>query len=86
MRIGQSLELAPLSHDEKTSLWNQNAAFGPFGEPHVMDRADLARAQFVFRGASTTGRSSARLCSMALIAGSSNAEGPRLAMTGRLIR
>src|SRR5713101_6995361 len=26
VRIGQSLELARLSHDEKTSLWNQNAA------------------------------------------------------------
>jgi hypothetical protein len=56
VRIGQSLELAPLSHDEKTNLWNQNAAFGPFGEPQVMDRGDLARAQFVFRGASTNGR------------------------------
>ena len=56
VRIGQSLELAPLSHDEKTSLWNQNAGFGPFGEPQVMDRGDLARAQFVFRGSSTTGR------------------------------
>ena len=40
MRIGQSLELAALSHDEKTSLWNQNAGFGPFGEPQVMDRGD----------------------------------------------
>jgi hypothetical protein len=56
VRIGQRPELAPLSHDEKTSLWNQNAAFGPFGEPQVMDRGDLARAQFVFRGSSTTGR------------------------------
>jgi hypothetical protein len=56
VRIGKSLELALLSHDEKTSLWNQNAGFGPFGEPQVMDRGDLARAQFVFRGASTTGR------------------------------
>jgi hypothetical protein len=56
VRIGHSLELAPLSHDEKTSLWNQNAGFGPFGEPQEMDRGDLARAQFVFRGASTTGR------------------------------
>ena len=56
VRIGQSLELAPLSHDEKTSLWNQNAGFGPFGEPQVMDRGDLARAQFVLRGSSTTGR------------------------------
>ena len=56
VRIGQSLELAPLSHDEKTSLWNQNAGFGPFGEPQMMDRGDLARAQFVFRGSSTTGR------------------------------
>jgi hypothetical protein len=56
VRIGKSLELAPLSHDEKTSLWNQNAGFGPFGEPQVMDRGDLARAQFVFRGSSTTGR------------------------------
>jgi hypothetical protein len=56
VRIGQSLELAPLSHDEKTSLWNQNAGFGPFGEPQVMDRGDLAQAQFVFRSSSTTGR------------------------------
>jgi Apea-like HEPN len=56
VRIGQSLELAPLRHDEKTSLWNQNAGFGPFGEPQVMDPGDLARAHFVFRGASTTGR------------------------------
>jgi hypothetical protein len=56
VRIGQRLELAPLSHDEKTSLWNQNAGFGPFGEPQVMDRGDLARAQFIFRGSSTTGR------------------------------
>lgn len=56
MRIGQSLELAALSHEEKTSLWNQNAGFGPFGEPQVMDRGDLARAQFVLRGSSTTGR------------------------------
>jgi hypothetical protein len=59
VRIGQSLELAPLSHDQKTSLWNQNAGFGPFGEPQVMDRGDLARAQFAFRGASTTGRDDA---------------------------
>jgi hypothetical protein len=57
VRIGQSLELAPLSHDEKTRLWNQNAAFGPFGEPQVMDRGDLARAHFVLQGASTTARS-----------------------------
>jgi hypothetical protein len=56
VRIGQRLELALLSHDEKTSLWNQNAGFGPFGEPQVMDRGDLARAQFFFRGASTIGR------------------------------
>ena len=56
VRIGKSLELALLSHDEKTSLWNQNAGFGPFGEPQVMDRGDLARAQFVFWGSSTTGR------------------------------
>jgi hypothetical protein len=55
VRIGQSLELAPLSPDDKTS-GNHNAGFGPFGEPQVMDRGDLARAQFIFRGASTTGR------------------------------
>jgi hypothetical protein len=56
VRIGQNLELAPLSNDEKTSLWNQNAAFGPFGEPQVMDRGDLARSHFALRGSSTTGR------------------------------
>ena len=55
-RIGQSLELAALSHEEKTRLWNPNAAAGPFGEPQVMGRGDLARAQFVLRGSSTTGR------------------------------
>jgi Apea-like HEPN len=56
VRIGQSLELSGLSHDDKTKLWNHNAAFGPFGEPQVMDRGDLARSQFVFRGSSATAR------------------------------
>ncbi len=56
MQIGQSLELSALSPEDKTSLWNQNAGFGPFGEPQVMDRGDLARAHFVLRGSSTTGR------------------------------
>jgi hypothetical protein len=55
-QIGQRLELSRLSDDEKTTLWNHNSAFGPFGEPQVMDRSDLARSQFVLRGSSPAGR------------------------------
>jgi hypothetical protein len=56
VQIGRNLELVALTHEEKTDLWNHNAAFGPFGEASVIDRGDFARAQFVLRGSSSSER------------------------------
>src|SRR5579875_322247 len=53
LRIDGEIELIALSHEEKTRLWNHNPGFGPFGEPQVMDRSDLARARFMLVGFSS---------------------------------
>jgi hypothetical protein len=54
--VGSGVELAALSPEEKTTLWNPNGAGRPFGEPQGLDRGDMARAQFVLRDSSTTAR------------------------------
>ncbi|MGH7780834.1 MAG: hypothetical protein ACREQR_13515 [Candidatus Binataceae bacterium] len=59
LRIAQNLELAALTHEEKTKLWNPNGVAGPFAEPPGLDRANMARAEFALRATSTTGRDDA---------------------------
>jgi len=56
LRIDGEIELIALSHEEKTGLWNHSPGFGPFGEPQVIDRGDLARARFTLVGFSRNGR------------------------------